>query len=370
MPVLNRIRIDSFRNLKSIDVELQPGVNLFYGHNGSGKTSFLEAVHVLSVGKSFRTARVDPLLADGSNQFLIYGELDSGDRIGLIRQLTTAPALRLNTETQTSWKDVASLLPLQVLNSESFLLVEGGAGIKRRFMDWAMFHVEHSYLELWRSYRRILQHRNALLKLQTKDVFDQLDTWDDELAKVGEDIHLQRESLFQTYLPVLYGTVYDLLPSPSISVEYKKGWQQDIGLRQALYQSRQKDIKYRATSCGPHRADVLLTCDSSPVSDFLSRGQIKLLACAIKISMSKHLSTIKIDKGIRNYSTTFLIDDLAAELDESSSRSVLAALLKTNDQCIFTAITRDALSWVAELTDTTGKFHVEHGKITAIRPPG
>lgn len=370
MPVLNRIKVDNFRNLKAIDVELQPGVNLFFGDNGSGKTSFLEAVHVLSVGKSFRTARVDPLLADGMNQFFIYGELDSGDRIGLIRQLTTSPALRLNTETQTSWKDVASLLPLQVLNSESFLLVEGGAGIRRRFMDWAMFHVEHSYLELWRSYRRILHHRNALLKLQTKDIINQLDIWDNELAKVGEEIHLHREQLFQKYLPVLKDTVSDLLPSPSVSAEYKKGWQQDMGLRQVLDQTRQKDIKYRATGCGPHRADIILTCDNSPVSEFLSRGQIKLLACAIKISMSKHLSNIKINKGITTYATTFLIDDLAAELDEHSSRSVLSALLKTNDQCIFTAITCDALSWVAELTETSGKFHVEHGKIRAIKPAG
>jgi DNA replication and repair protein RecF len=250
------------------------------------------------------------------------------------------------------------------------IFVEGGAGIKRRFMDWAMFHVEHSYLELWRSYRRILQHRNALLKLQTKDIINQLDIWDSELAKVGEEIHLHRKQLFQKYLPVLDVTVSDLLPSPSVSAEYKKGWQQDVSLRQALDESRQKDIKYRATSCGPHRADILLTCANSPVSEFLSRGQIKLLACAIKISMSKHLSNIKINNGITTYATTFLIDDLAAELDEYSSRSVLAALLKTNDQCIFTAITCEALSWVAELTETSGKFHVEHGKIKAIKPAG
>jgi len=325
---------------------------------------------VLSVGKSFRTARVDPLLADGMKQFFIYGELDSGDRIGLIRELVTTPALRLNSETQTSWKDVASLLPLQVLNSESFLLVEGGAGIKRRFMDWAMFHVEHSYFELWRSYRRILQHRNALLKVNTKDISSQLDIWDAELAKTGEDIHLHRKQLFIKYLPVLYSTVSDLLPSPSVSVEYKKGWQQGTSLRQALFQSRQKDIKYRATSCGPHRADILLTCDNSPVSEFLSRGQIKLLACAIKISMSIYLADIKIDKGIKHYATTFLIDDLAAELDESSSHSVITALLKTNHQCIFTAITFDALASVAELTETSGKFHVEHGKIKAIKLAG
>lgn len=371
MAVFNRIKIDNFRNLKAVDLELEAGVNLIYGDNGSGKTSFLEALHVLSVGRSFRTSKIDPLIAEGAEQFFVYGELANGDRIGLTRQLTSPPTLRLNTEAQTSWKDVACLLPLLVLNSESFLLVEGGASVKRRFLDWALFHVEPSYLVLWRNYRRLIQHRNALLKLSPKDLFSQLDIWDVELSKVGEDIHQLREHLLQEFLPVFDVTIVGFLPSsPAISVDYKKGWLQGIGLQQALLQARHKDIKYRATSCGPHRADIVLGCNGSPVNEVFSRGQIKLLACALKISMSIYLANVKFVRGMPQYATTFLIDDLASELDETSSHAVLDALFKTQDQCIFTAITSDALSWVAELTETSGKFHVEHGKIRAIKPAG
>lgn len=368
MSALKRIRIDHFRNLKTVDLELHPEVNLLVGDNGSGKTSLLEAIHVLSVGKSFRTARVDPLLADGEDRFLIYAELFSGDRIGLQRDLSTSPTLRLNSESQTSWKFVAPLMPIQVLNSDSFLLVEGGAGVKRRFIDWAMFHVEHSYLVRWRNYRRLVQQRNALLKLNPRDIHSQLSIWDEELAKSGEEIHTLRKQLLNSYLPVLLKSFSEFLPAIDISIDYKKGWPRAMPLHQALFESRSKDTKYKATTLGPHRADIVLSSAGLPVSEVLSRGQIKLLACALKISMSKYLTHVKAEQGNNAYTIIFLVDDLSSELDTSSSGAVLDALLSSKNQCVFTAITGGDLSRVSDLTETSGKFHVEHGKIRTAKP--
>jgi len=368
MSALKRIKIDNFRNLKNIDLELQPKVNLLVGDNGSGKTSFLEAIHVLSVGKSFRTARSDPLLADGQDRFLVFAELFSGDRIGLQRDLSTTPTLRLNSESQTGWKDVAPLMPIQVLNSDSFLLVDGGAGVKRRFVDWAMFHVEHSYLGCWRNYRRLVQQRNALLKQNPRDILSQLAIWDVELAKSGEEIHILRKQLLESYIPVLLKTISEFLPEINISVDYKKGWPAGVPLHQALFDSRAKDSKYKATSLGPHRADVSISSAGRPVSEVLSRGQIKLVACALKISMSRYLSQVKADQGNPAYTITFLVDDLASELDANSREAVLEALLSSKNQCVFTAITGGDLTRVSDLTETSGKFHVEHGKIRAVKP--
>jgi DNA replication and repair protein RecF len=368
MSALKRIKVDNFRNLKNVDLDLRPEVNLFIGDNGSGKTSFMEAIHVLSVGKSFRTARVDPLLADGKGQFLIYAELFSGDRIGLQRGLSTTPNLRLNSEPQSGWKEVAPLMPIQVLNSDSFLLVDGGAGVKRRFIDWAMFHVEHSYLGRWRNYRRLVQQRNALLKLSHRDIQSQLTIWDEELAKSGEEMHLHRKQLLKSYIPVLLKTINEFLPAIDISIDYKKGWPRGMSLHHALFDSRAKDTKYRATTLGPHRADVAITSAGLPVSEVLSRGQIKLVACALKISMSRYLSQIKADQGNPAYTITFLVDDLASELDANSSGAVLDALITSKNQCIFTAITGGDLARVSDLTETSGKFHVEHGKIQAVKP--
>lgn len=368
MSAIKRIKIDNFRNLKNIDLELRPEVNLLVGDNGSGKTSFLEAIHVVSVGKSFRTARIDPLLADGQHKFLVFAELFSGDRIGLQRDLSTTPTLRLNSESQAGWKDVAPLIPIQVINSDSFLLVDGGAGVKRRFVDWAMFHVEHSYLGRWRNYRRLVQQRNALLKQNPRNILTQLSVWDEELAKCGEEIHFLRKQLLKSYIPVLLKTISEFLPAIDISVDYKKGWPRGVPLHQALFDSRTKDAKYRATSLGPHRADVAISSAGLPVSEVLSRGQIKLVACALKISMSRYLTQAKADQGNAGYTITFLIDDLASELDANSSAAVLHALLSSKNQCVFTAITGGDLTRISDLTETSGKFHVEHGKIRAVKP--
>lgn len=370
MSIITRLKVDNFRNLKGVDLELNPRFNLFSGENGSGKTSLLEAIHVLSVGKSFRTAKVEPLLAQDAAEFLIYSELDTGSRIGLLRAGSGHPTLRLNTNPQSSWKDVASLMPLQVINSDIFLLIDGGASIRRRFLDWALFHVEHSYLFWWRNYRRLIQQRNALLKQNPFDLKNQLNIWDVEISKAGQEIHHHRNILLSEYQPFLEATIAELMPAANmkVDVEYIKGWPEGIDLVHALSQSRDKDVKYKATMYGPHRADLVITCRSKSISEIFSRGQIKLIACALKISMGRFLVEKKLQQGVKNYSTSFLIDDLASELDQSSCKSIIGELNKTNGQCLFTSITHDALPFLSELTGASGMFHVEHGKITADKP--
>ena len=353
-----------------MDLELNPRFNIFFGDNGSGKTSLLEAIHVLSVGKSFRTTKVEPLLADTATEFFLYSELDTGDRIGLQRASSSNPTLRLNTNPQSSWKEVATLLPVQVINSDVFLLVDGGASVRRRFLDWALFHVEHSYLICWRNYRKLIQQRNALLKQSPTDLLSQLKVWDSELSKVGEEIHRHRKALVSEYVPFLMSTLCEFFPGTlkGLEIQYKKGWLPGVDFTQALNESKGKDIKYRVTACGPHRADLLITSKGRPIAEMFSRGQIKLVACALKISMSKYMEHKKLCKGNQSYSTVFLIDDLASELDQTSCAFVLRALKENKDQCIFTSISQEAFSFLAELTGTSSKFHVEHGKIYANKP--
>ncbi|TFH75519.1 DNA replication/repair protein RecF [Gammaproteobacteria bacterium LSUCC0112] len=370
MAIITRLKVDNFRNLKGVDLELNPRFNLFFGENGSGKTSLLEAIHVLSVGKSFRTSKVEPLLAEDAAEFLVYSELDTGSRIGLLRASSDQPILRLNADSQSSWKEVASLMPLQVINSDIFLLIDGGASIRRRFLDWALFHVEHSYLFWWRNYRRLIQQRNALLKQNPFDLQNQLNVWDAEISKAGEEIHHHRNTLLAEYQPFLETTIETLMPDAKmkVDVEYRKGWPEGVCLYQALVQSRDKDARFKATTYGPHRADLVITCRKKSISEIFSRGQIKLISCALKISMGKFLVDKKIQQGVQDYSTSFLIDDLASELDQSGCKSIIGELNRTNNQCLFTSISHDALPFLSELTGASGKFHVEHGKITADKP--
>lgn len=363
MAVINRLMVDRFRNLKEVDLAPSPRFNLLFGTNGSGKTSLLEAIHVLSVGRSFRTHKIDPLVAYDRSDFLIFADMGDDGRVGLLKSRSGNSELKLDGQQQKNWQSVASRFAVQVINSESFSLLEGGAKIRRRFLDWAVFHVEHDFLADWRDYRRCVSHRNSLLKQRVSDLGAQLKAWDIEIARLGEGIHQRRQSLISGYSALLSERVGQFLPGKSIELDYKPGWDTSVDLQSVLSDSRERDIRYGMTLAGPHRADFQVRLDKHLATDVLSRGQLKMLVCAIKLSMGEFITnTYKEDHA---YQCVYLLDDLAAELDAANREVVIACLEQTKSQCFFTAVHERDLGSVSELMDRSGKFHVEHGKISA-----
>jgi len=161
---LSLFRIVSVRNILVAELELHPKLNLIHGENGSGKTTILEAAHLLSSGRSFRTSKTATLINHNAAELSIYAEDSAARRIGLAKPRRQSPQLKLDMESQQNWDAVARLLPVQVLDASSFLLLEGGPKSRRRFLDWGVFHVEHSFLNHWRVTRKCIANRNQLLK--------------------------------------------------------------------------------------------------------------------------------------------------------------------------------------------------------------
>lgn len=361
--------VDRFRNLQSVDLELSPGFNVFSGINGSGKTSVLEAIHVLSVGRSFRTQKIDPLVCHSEKDFLIFADLADEGKLGLLKARNGRKELKYSGQIQKSWQDVAAALPLQILNSESFLLLEGGGRVRRRFLDWAVFHVEHSYLRDWRAYRRGIAHRNSLLKSsqQVASLEAQLDAWDLELAILGESIHRRRAAVVEAFSLILAELIALFLPARDISLEYKAGWDSSMPFSQALREQRGRDLSYGMTTQGPHRGDFQVRLGRQLATELLSRGQLKMLVCALKIAMGQFLHVQANARQDRSEGRRciYLIDDLASELDQGNRARVMAILAEQGAQCLLTAVEADDLSLPAEVSERSGKFHVEHGKIRA-----
>lgn len=374
MAAIQRLKVDGFRNLSGVDIMPSSGFNLVTGVNGSGKTSLLEAIHVLSVGKSFRTQRTDSLVNVDNNEFVIYGDLQPGDlSAGLQKSRQGKTTLRFQGQTQKNWQEVAAALPLQVINSDSFSLLEGGARFRRRFMDWAVFHVEHEYLQAWRGYLRCLAQRNAVLKslsgVRHARSLAELEPWERELVRFGNIIHGKRVALLDAFGPRLAALLTTLMPSRSLSLSYKSGWDETLenGLQQSLDNNRLRDIRYGATQQGPHRGDFILTERGRNVVEIFSRGQLKILVCAVKLAMGEMISARHQESG-KSYGCVYLIDDLASELDMENRDLVTRLLAETGAQCFFTAIEPGDLTLVGErLMAGSGKFHVEHGKIDAVQ---
>ena len=161
MPSIDQLQIVNFRNLPEISLSPSRSVNLIYGRNGSGKTSLLEALYVLSSGKSFRSALVDPLIKAGESEATVYVCTEENSRYGLSKRRHNKAQLRVNGENQKNWDHVARALPMLVIDSGAFDLWKEDPRIRRGFLDWGVFHVEPTFLNNWRRTVKCLSNRNS-----------------------------------------------------------------------------------------------------------------------------------------------------------------------------------------------------------------
>ncbi len=358
MSALSRLELTAFRNIEHTELELANSLNLIHGENGSGKTSILEAIHLLATGKSFRSALVEPLIMDGSSEAVIHAKSRDGNSFGLAKPRNQKHQLKLNGSKQKNWDEVARSLPTQVLDSGSFQFLEGGPKARRRFLDWGVFHVEPGFVGHWRRSRVAIAQRNRLLKDINLDGA-QLEVWDHELCQAAAYIDDFRRSYMEAILPE-FAAIYGGLcqdGSQSLSIGYKRGWDEGTMLSQALTENRAQDRKYGASQLGPHRADIEIKVGKRRALEVLSRGQQKLLICALKIAQGKLLSESV------GRQCLYLVDDLPAELDTANRKRVLTQLDALKAQLFVTSVELESLNISEFKGSGIATFHVERGII-------
>lgn len=358
MSTISKLQISSVRNIESIEISPSSQLNLVWGENGSGKTSVLEAIHLLATGRSFRSSKTDPLIRHCDTEAVIFAELAGDQQVGLSKSRRQKNKLRLQNENQRNWDNVARLIPVQILDATSFQLLEGGPKSRRRFLDWGVFHVEQSFLSNWRKASKCIANRNLLLK-QSRPDHSQLSAWSAELVIAANDIDIARQKYFDDFVDV-FVDVYSSMNGDHLSdvqLSYDRGWDAGADLEDVLRNGMENDLRYGATQNGPHRADIFVKWGNNKAIDILSRGQQKMLVSALKISQGKILSQELGRKCI------YLVDDLPAELDKVNRASVLDELQALGGQIFVTSVERDALDLQLDAALMT-TFHVERGTIT------
>jgi len=358
MSIITKLEVSAIRNLKAVEVTPTKGVNLIYGSNGSGKTSILEAIHLLATGKSFRNVKVDPIIQSGVETSIVFAELDGTTAIGLNKSRQKKQILKLQGSNQPNWIEVARLMPILVVDSNTFLLLEGSPKVRRSFLDWGVFHVEPAFIDYWRDSRKCIANRNLLLKQSRLDG-GQLSVWDAELCRAAQAVDLARQRYFDRFVPVFRETYSKLADADELSLRYFRGWDKGRELTEVLFENRSIDQKYGATQAGPHRADIKVKVGGLNAADILSRGQQKLLVAALKISQG-----VLLCEAVEN-SCIFLVDDLPAELDSANRASVLCALEGLGGQLFVTSVDEKSLESCWPADTFVEKFHVEHGTIKA-----
>lgn len=349
---LRRVRIEAFRCLSGVDVELDGRRNYLYGRNGAGKTSFLEAIHLLGRGRSFRTRQNRRLIQHGASGLSVYAELEAGEathRLGVGLD-ADGLKLRLDGETPRGMTALAAVLPVHVIEPTIHRLIEGGPGERRRFLDWGVFHVEPSYLDGWRRYRRILSQRNAALK-QGQDAR----VWQSAFLEAASRVDTARLR-YSKALNAALSRVSESLLGSRVEARYRSGWPKGSGLAEALLDTEKKDRSFGLTHVGPHRADLRLQLGTRGVREEASRGQQKLVAAALILAQIEVFSEAHGDGGV------LLVDDPASELDAAALDALLAAVKELPAQLILTGLSDVSLP----PENAARVFQIEQGIVTQV----
>lgn len=347
------LSLRDFRCFSQADLTFSPEINLIWGANASGKTSILEAVFLLSRGRSFRASHLDPVSRYGTPGFQVVGQATAAagkTTIGLRREKGSLIA-RIAGRTATSLAQLAEALPVQLLDNQAHLLVDGSPRHRRQFLDWGVFHVEPGFFAVWRRYQRALQQRNALLR-KARPVRE-ISAWDAEIASSGE----QLDKFRRDYLGLLSKTAEQwaqtALGGLPTTLEYRSGWAEDRTLLEALIANQQRDRQQGATQSGPHRADVLIKVAGHPARERISRGQEKALAGTLLLAQSA------VYRAVTSRTCVLLLDDLPSELDPEYLDRFVQQIGMTGAQTLITAIKPEDLPSSIHAT----VFHVEQGKI-------
>lgn len=353
---IQKLNFHGIRNLKPVSVSPSSRINIISGANGSGKTSLLEGIHILGLGRSFRTRQLKNAIQHGAPEMTLFARLadESATTLG-VRRLREERELELRVKghKQVRLVELAELMPLQLINPDAFRLLEGSPSGRREFLDWGVFHVKHEFFSVWKRARRALKHRNALLRRGRISVAE-IDVWEQELASSGESIDQQRQAWFGEFLPVFEETLASLLPLQGLTLHYARGWDKTRSLSEVLKGNRSTDEQMGFTQQGPQRADLRIKVNKQPAVEVLSRGQQKLVVSALKLAQGRFL------ESAANRHCVYLIDDLPAELDEQHRQRFCNLLESMQCQTFITSVEPTALQsrW---LSGTEVKmFHVKH----------
>lgn len=321
------------------------------GGNGAGKTSLLEAIHVLGLGRSFRASDGRVLIKSGADTATLSGSV--GSTVVGVGLAAGGLEIRIGGQYGSTAAELADLLPVQAIHAEIGGLVQGPPEARRRLLDWGVFHVEHRFLADWRKYRRALVQRNTALRGGAAD--DLLAAWEAELAGAAIALDQARRSYLEKLKPAFESIGARLLDERA-SLRYSRGWPADADLGTLLREGRDKDRNGGYTRSGPHRADLQFEIAEEKSRWRASKGQQKLLASAVV------LAQLDLVAQHRDRDIALLVDEPAADLDPARLSALMAEIERSRAQLFIAAITAEGLP----LGQAPRRFHVEHGQAKAL----
>jgi DNA replication and repair protein RecF len=386
---IKHLTLSKFRNHDSTEVAFHPGVNLFAGDNGQGKTNLVEAVHYLATLNSHRTAGYIPLINWDSETAVIRARVaHAGREVLLDVELSRNNKNRVsvNRSATTRTRDILGYVQTVTFAPEDLDIVKKDPGNRRKFIDDLLVQLSPKMAGVISDYERVLKQRNALLKSARANgvkgaALSTLDAWDSQLLSLGSKLIAARGILMERLNPIVesaYAEIAVTRNKPKIamkssivavgipgfgddeeseSLDTLENFEEASVLETfeaKLKEVRTKELDRGLTLIGPQRDDLVLLLNGMPAKTYASHGEGWSYALALKLA-SREL--LKLDGNFGD--PILILDDVFAELD-AKRRDRLATLVMDNEQVLITAA-------VAEDVPESLKakmFHVEHGVVT------
>lgn len=348
---INKLKITNFRIFHEKEFRFSRKTNVFYGENGTGKTSILESIHYLSTGKSFRKCSYKSLINIEQNFLNIFVET---------KKEGFNYTLSVNKSKNGNWKakhnhinilkqsQISNILPVVSIDPETYRLVDLGPVYRRNFLDWLVFHVKHDYLLLWKKVQKCTKQLNSLYKRNASH--KEIELWENSFIEFSEQLNTVREEFYNKITPIVKSLTSHMQSDiVNLDILYDKGWSSSLSLKEQLKQDRRRNILYGQLQHGPHKMDIKISSLSCPASQVLSRGQKKVL------SLTFYMAYIQL---LLNYNIKPIIclDDLDAELDDKKLLKVSEFFIRSKLQLFITTVIPSKIKTVFP---DTKMFHVK-----------
>jgi DNA replication and repair protein RecF len=346
---LSRIELTNFKNYESVALDFSPGFNCFVGNNGVGKTNILDAVHYLSLTKSFFNNSDTLSIRHGEDYFMLKGFIikdGSQDELFCAFQKQRQKVFKLNGKEYPRMSDHVGRYPVVMVSPADSILITGGSEERRRFMNMFISQYDPLYLDAHMRYNKALMQRNSIIREGGRDTESMLEIYDEQMAPAAEVIHNARLLLVENLLP-LFTSYYENISGSAerVGIRYKSHLGGGDYLQQ-LISARSRDFAMQHTTTGIHRDDLVFEIDGHPARTTASQGQQKSFIVALKLAKFGLISRMN------GFTPALLLDDIFDKFDQKRVEEIIRLVGSGEFGQVF--ITDTQQDRIHRILDTTG----------------
>lgn len=365
---LKELSLHQFKNHHHSEISFSKGINAFIGANGSGKTNILDAIHYLSMCKSYLNS-IDKQNIEFNEKFFSISGIWEYDKksytVNCSYKLGAKKTVKLNKKEYEKLADHIGRFPVVFISPYDGDLINEGSELRRRWIDGIISQVNSKYLSHLQSYQKVLNQRNALLKnMHEHRLFDleSIEIWDIQMSKLGNEIHKTRAEFLTSFIPVFKKFYNEIaIEEENVKIAYRSQLNES-DFSELLKEYHKKDSFTQYSNVGTHKDDLLFTIKEHPIKKFGSQGQQKSFIIALRLAQFEWLKTMK------ETSPILLLDDIFDKLDhERVQKLVSLVTTKFFGQVIISDTDKDRMVKLLNSLSIQSKlFETENGTVKEI----